>query len=102
MQSQQVRIPPPPLNGGLYTGVAFNKDAPWGNIPYVPDADWMTNEGLRSANPPVDALTQYQGGYRPGNNYQKLPGTSEIKGITCNKPMITGNLPSKFFKFYYF
>lgn len=69
-------IPPPKpdLNGGLYTGEPFKKDAPWGNFPAVPDAGYMIHYNLRSANPPLEALYQYPGGIRPGNNSQTMPG----------------------------
>jgi hypothetical protein len=100
---QPVKIPPVPLNGGLYTGATFLKDAPWANVPYIPDADWMTNEGLRSANPPPEALTQYQGGFRPGNNYQQMPGVSDMQGVSCNKPLVQNNTQNpRFSKYFYY
>jgi hypothetical protein len=103
-QQQQVKIPPPPLNGGLYTGQPFMKGAPWANIPFIPDSDFMTNQALRLADPPADALYQYQGGLRPGNNYQKMPGVEVLSGlgITCNKAVSDPAQPSRFFKYYYF
>jgi hypothetical protein len=69
-------VPPPPRahNGGLYTGEPFQKDAPWANVPVIPDVDYMTHVNLRSANPPPQALYQYQGNTRPGNNYQANTG----------------------------
>ena len=75
-KQQSTYIPPPPraLNGGLYTGEKFLEGAPWGNVPVVPDVDYMTNVNLRSANPPVQALFQYPGNVRPGNNWQKNTG----------------------------
>lgn len=74
------------LNGGLYTGEPFEKDAPWGNVPVIPDVDFMTHQNLRSANPPKQALVQYPGGVRPGNNEQKMPGVirSNNNAIWCN------------------
>lgn len=98
-----VPIPPAPLNGGLYTGQPFMKGAPWGNIPQIPDSDFMTNEALRSANPPQDALFQYQGYTRPGNNYQVMPGVGRTVGVACvsaqsSKVQV---LPSRFFKYSY-
>lgn len=82
-------IPPRKLNGGLYTGEPFQKDAPWANVPVIPDSGYMTFYNLRSANPPAQALTQYQPGDRGGNNptYQPHSYTSclPLYGIACNK-----------------
>ena len=77
-------VPPPPraLNGGLYTGEPFKENAPWANVPVVPDVDYMNNVNLRSANPPPQALYQYQGNVRPGNNYQNNTGLTQYKGST--------------------
>jgi hypothetical protein len=69
-------IPKPKVNGGLYTGTPFQKGAPWGNVPVVPDVAYMTNVNLRSADPPPGALFQYPGSTRPGNNEQNMPGIS--------------------------
>ena len=72
-------VPPPPkVNGGLYTGEPFAKNAPWGNIHIPPTTHHYINEGLRSANPPPGAITQYPHYVRPGNNWQ------EMRGITMN------------------
>lgn len=83
--SKSVPPPEPSLNGGLYTGEPFKPNAPWGNVPVVPDAAYMTHINLRSANPPVDAIYQYPGNVRPGNNFQEMPGVSRIYGygILC-------------------
>jgi hypothetical protein len=86
---EPVDVPPPVLNGGLYTGEPFAKDAPWANVPIIPDAGYMTNVALRSANPPLAALTQYPGNNRPGNNTQSMPGVQVVDdkyGLLCNKP----------------
>lgn len=82
-------VPPPPrrLNGGLYTGQPFEKDAPWANLSVIPEAGYMTYVNLRSANPPPDALMQYPGNIRPGNNYQYMPGVSRLSiktNLWCN------------------
>lgn len=61
-------IPPPALNGGLYTGEKFLDGAPWANVPVRPTSAYMINQTLRSANPPIQALFQLQSGFRPGNN----------------------------------
>ena len=67
-----MEAPPPKLNGGLYTGEPFN--GAHGNYPVKPDAVYMTNENLRSANGPVEGLFHYPGNNRPGNNSQKMTG----------------------------
>lgn len=74
-------IPEPKLNGGLYTGEPFYKNAPWANVPCIPDVDYMTHVNLRSANPPPGAIYQYPGNVRPGNNYQKMPGIEKRSKI---------------------
>lgn len=81
-EQQVIYTPPPPraLNGGLYTGEKFLEGAPWGNVPVIPDVDYMTNVNLRSANPPPRALFQYPGNTRPGNNWQKNSGLQPYEG----------------------
>lgn len=85
---ERLNIPPPSLNGGLYTGEPFEKDAPHANIPIIPDGGYMTHFALRSANPPTQALFQYNDNYRPGNNTPVMPGIEPYKqgqyGIMCN------------------
>lgn len=71
-------IPPPAPNGGLYTGTPFA--GPWGNVPVIPDVDYMTHINLKSANPPKEALMQYPGGVRLGNNHQTMPGVQGFGG----------------------
>lgn len=87
MTYKKLGIPPPALNGGLFTGEPFKKDAPYANIPIVPDAGYMIHYALRSANPPVEALYQYPGGFRPGNNTPIMPGVQKYKdgryGVLC-------------------
>lgn len=102
--AKPVDIPKPKLNGGLYTGEPFREGAPWANVPIVPDAGYMTNVALRSANPPEAALTQYPGNNRPGNNYQSMPGVqamSDHHGILCNKPATMPSKKQKFNQYYY-
>lgn len=80
-------VPPPlpKLNGGLYTGEPFKEGAPWATVPVVPDIDYMIHYNLRSANPPIQALFQYPGTNRPGNNYQAMSGLAQSKeyNFTC-------------------
>lgn len=74
------QVPPPTLNGGLYTGEQFAPGAPWGNVPATPDAGFMIHYNLRSANPPPGAVYQYPGGAsRPGNNTPNMHGISKLK-----------------------
>ena len=65
-------IPPRQVNGGLYTGIPFAQNAPWGNVPVVPDAQVMVRDNLKSANPPPNAQFFIPSFTRPGNNEQKL------------------------------
>jgi len=69
------KLPPPTLNGGLYTGEPFAPGAPWRNFPATPDVSYMIHHNLRSAHPPLEALTHYPAGnFRPGNNLVALHG----------------------------
>ena len=67
-------IPPPALNGGLYTGDPFKPGAPYANVPLTPDAGFLTNVALRTANPPPGATEQHVIGLRPGNNRTVMNG----------------------------
>ena len=74
MAAQTHAIPPPVLNGGLYTGTPFFAGAPWRNFPALPDAGYMTFVNLMSAAPPPNARYHFAGGsLRPGNNTPQLP-----------------------------
>jgi hypothetical protein len=61
-------IPDPALNGGLYNGNPFRTNAPWANIYVRPTTSFMTQNTLRTANPPNDSLYQMPTMMRPGNN----------------------------------
>lgn len=66
-------IPPPPLNGGLYTGEPFA--GPWRNYPVLPDAGYMMHVALQPSAPE----SKYHvpgGGLRPGNNTPYMPRTA--------------------------
>lgn len=100
--------PPPSLNGGLFTGEPFLQDAPWRNIPVVPDTSHMIHFTLRSASPPEDALYQYPGGgHRPGNNYTPMPGVVPVGGTfpdllcTPDRPRLPQQPQPRFSKFSY-
>ncbi len=75
--------PAPQLNAGLYTGAPFA--GPWGNIPVTPTGSNMTNHNLASAEPPMEALTQYVGSNRLGNNFRATPGVETFpnSNILC-------------------
>lgn len=78
--SKPIPPPMPKLNGGLYTGEPFAKDAPYANVPVLADAGYMTHYNLASALPPPDATLQYPGGPRPGNNFQPMPSIEKAPG----------------------
>ena len=65
---QSSPVPPPALNGGLYTGRPFRQGAPWANAPVRPTLAAMTQTTLRSADAPTLALYQMPAMTRPGNN----------------------------------
>lgn len=76
----------PVLNGGLFTGEPFKKGAPWANIYQRPTAAYLTNQALKSANPPLLARYQIQAGYRPGNNDDDyIDGVGEFGCIPYTK-----------------
>lgn len=66
-------LPHPKQNGGLDSGHGAN--GPWGSLPIIYDASWLTRENLKSAdNVPPSAFYQLQSGIRPGNNtYIPIP-----------------------------
>ena len=64
-----VAIPPPRLNGGLYTGEPFRAGAGWAAVPTVPDSIALIQNTLPSANPPPGIVgRQVPLDARPGNN----------------------------------
>lgn len=74
---ENLNIPSPSPNAGLYVGEPFQKNAPWANHPVTPDASYMIHHNLRSANPPPGALYQYPSGNRPGNNVAIMHGVQK-------------------------
>jgi hypothetical protein len=68
-------LPPPSLNGGLYTGAPFAEGAPWRNFPVPPDAGHYLFGNLQGvASAPVAARYMMPGGgLRPGNNTPMIP-----------------------------
>lgn len=94
-----MKEPPRSLNGGLYTGEPFVDNAPYANFPVIPNTNYMTNINLRSANPPIEALYQYVGNTRPGNNYQENSGLIITEGASgFNKNHNFKCIPSKLLK----
>lgn len=75
-------VPARALNGGLYTGERFEKNAEYANVPVLPFSSYWANENLRTApNVPKQAFFQMQAGYRPGNNSDPMiPGMKFIEG----------------------
>ena len=77
IESDAPMTPPPRLpNGGLYTGSEAPMNAPWRNVPVVPDAHIYVTQNLKSANPPPMAEHAIPGETRPGNNTQIFPNHS--------------------------
>lgn len=66
-------IPPPVLNGGLYTGTSFDTGAPWGNVYVRPSSAFLVNQMLPKKDngdfkPPSSVYYHMTPGFRPGNN----------------------------------
>jgi hypothetical protein len=77
-----IKPPQPKLNGGLYTGEPFYKNAPYGNIPIMPDNDTMMaylRNGNVSGKGPYETGFFYPSNYRVGNNHQEMKGVSQYK-----------------------
>lgn len=84
--SQPIPIPPRSLNGGLYTGEPFKKNAAWANVPAIPDVDFLTQQRVSDYEGVNQARFQYPGSVRPGNNSQKMPGVIQgPSGLQCIK-----------------
>lgn len=66
-------IPGPALNGGLYTGTPFTRDAPWRNFPVEPEAGVYAFDNLRTIAPAAALYMLPGGGLRPGNNTPMMP-----------------------------
>jgi hypothetical protein len=84
MNAYFTSIPRPGLNGGHYTGEPFEKNAPWGTVPVIPDTTFMIHYNLSSANPPPGANVQYIGYDRPGNNKTYMLGVSPPHNMAYN------------------
>jgi hypothetical protein len=77
-------------NAGLFSGEQAT--GPWGSIKVEPTTTNYINNNLKSANPPPQALTQYQGTDRGGNNTQEMPG---VVDYTNNKDVNVGPFQMK-------
>lgn len=80
-----MKPPKPSPNGGLYTGEPFKKGSTYADIKVTPDAFFMNNITLASANPPPGAMSQATNTVRPGNNKQILTNYEKHGQIYCQK-----------------
>jgi hypothetical protein len=87
-----MKVPEASKNGGLYTGEEFAKGASYGDIKVKPDAFYMNNVALSSANPPPGAMEQAVHESRPGNNQQYINSFEKHGNILC-QPDIKLNNP---------
>jgi hypothetical protein len=78
-------VPPPSKNGGLYTGEEFAKGAQYADVKVTPDAFYMNNVTLKSANPPPGAMEQSDHDVRPGNNKQYINNYDKYESVYCQK-----------------
>ena len=64
-QERNIPAPPPPKNGGLYTGTPFLPGAPWGNVPIIAESHIHTRGAWAPHHIP--------GGLRGENNVTVFP-----------------------------
>ena len=80
-----ITIPPPPVNCGLYIGERFN--GPWGNVDIVPDVVYFTKQALKFNDiaPPPEAFNQFGNIFRPGNSEPNIVDSNkyEPSQIAC-------------------
>lgn len=88
-------IPQPALNGGHYTGVPFETNAPWATVPVIPDSTFLTHYNLLSAYPPMEATVQYIGHNRPGNNTMSMIGVRPPKNSAYQHLQFIYDIPSR-------
>lgn len=77
-------------NAGLYGDEQSTGE--WASIKVEPSTDNYINNNLKSANPPPQATTQYQGTNRPGNNTQTMEG---VVNYTNDQTINTGSFNIK-------
>jgi hypothetical protein len=87
-----MKVPEPSKNGGLYTGEAFAEGAAYGDVKVIPDAFYMNNVTLASANPPPGAMAQAVHQSRPGNNQQQVNNYKKYRNIYC-QPTVKKDTP---------
>lgn len=87
-----IYLPPPAasLNGGLFTGEAFDENNTYKNFPNKADSVYLHSVALQSANPPPNVTHQYPDSFRPGNNVpdSKIIGLKQFgdrHAIVCTK-----------------
>jgi hypothetical protein len=76
--------PKPSLNGGLYSGEPFKDNAPWANIPVVPEATYMIHENLKRGNDVVPYSTVQYPATRKGNSFVEWKGIQKYEGSAVN------------------
>lgn len=78
-------VPPPSLNGGLYSGEPFQKGAPWANVRATPDSTYLINQNLKIGNPAFTPGSDLQyPATRKGNSYVKWTGLKRYEGTNAN------------------
>ena len=77
-------VPPPSLNGGLYTGEPFKKDAPYRNFPVLPDASVYLQENLSNGTNAPNAAKFMYPATRVGNSYVDWKGLKKYSGTSTN------------------
>lgn len=78
------QVPPPSLNGGLYSGEPFERNAPWANVPVTPETTFMINENLNRGNVTAPGANYQYPPTRQGNNYVEWKGLSKYEGTALN------------------
>ncbi len=76
------KIPGPSYNGGLTIGEKCI--GAHCSIPIDPLTSNLTNNNLKSANPPLKGTFHYQGTNRVGNSQLNMPGVNSYEGTSIN------------------
>lgn len=92
----------PSHNGGWYTGESFASGAPYANVAIVPDAAYMMETALQSANPPPGAAAHVPGGLtRPGNNTLRSQHVRMSPGFACTPALSSAQPTPRFVQYQY-
>jgi hypothetical protein len=83
-------IPPRALNGGLYTGEAFQRDGGWGNVPIVPDTNNYIRTGLTIGNTPPPGARSQTIADRASSKHQQNAPTVYINDLDMSFPEQAG------------